>query len=179
MNSKLISVGFFCGWFISLGICLFLSYENMQMRNDKINLLYSQQVVHGYNNSQSKRGDWDIFNLEDMDRFRKEGKLDGKIEALLLMDKFDGTIENEQVNKIIEIAEKSSADSLSTNPEFISLLCRAAYHKGISSMEQSNQEMLEEEYTKGYHKAIDDFTCPENGNMIVPKKNLDMNKPKN
>jgi len=171
MDSKLMRFGFFSGWFFSLAICLFLSYENTQLRSDKINLISSQQVVQSF--KKSKKSDWDIFTLEDMDNFRRQGKVDGKIEALLLMNKFDDAMNNEQIDKIIEIADKCSTEDLSKNNQFLSLLCQAAYHKGISSAEENNKE----EYEKGYHKAIEDFTCPETGKMTITPKELDIKKP--
>lgn len=166
----------FLGWLISLGICLFLSYENLQVRSKLISEISKSSF--DYKNYPVHKKDWDIFGLEDMNFFREQGKVDGKIEALLILNKNDSVpLEEEQIKKIIEIAEKSSSENLNKDSQFLSLLCQAAYHKGIASAEENAKESIEEEYAKGYHKAIEDFSCPETGKMVVNPKELDMKKP--
>lgn len=165
------------GWIASFSFCIFLSFENTKIRNEAI---YNAQQVENPTllaNYKKKSTDWEIFDLNDVNYFRNQGKVDGKIEALLMMNKQDTVLEKDQIVKIIEIAEKSSAEALSQNPQFLSLLCQAAYHKGIDSGYESAKEEFGEEYDKGYHKAIEDFSCPETGNMSVPKNKLDLTKP--
>ena len=174
MKNWFIPLSLLGGWILSLVFCLYLSFDNMKLRAEIISDSKSIDYSEKGNISRSKIGEWEVFDINDMNYFRSQGKVDGKIEALLMMNKVDVLLKNDQIDKIIEIAEKSSANNLSENPQFLSLLCQAAYHKGISSTE----EYKEEEYTKGYHKAIDDFTCPETGKITLPpKKELDMTKP--
>lgn len=168
-------------WSCSAVFCGMLWLENVRLREERqhdyvqkselTNLLMTLK-------SKSSKNDWDIFGIEDMNNFRSQGKLDGKVEAILVMNNTDiNNMSEEQINKVIEIAEKSPQ---SESGQFLSLLCRGAYHKGISIGEQNAREDIEQEYEKGYHAAIDDFTCPETGKIVIPsnaKENIKLKKP--
>ena len=184
MNNKIIFVSLVAGWFLSIGISGFLAYENINLRstqtNDHVGKTELVELMYKINkaNSSKRSSEWQLFDLEDINYFRNQGKVDGKVEAMLLMSNNSGQMSEEQIAKIIELAEKKSAETLSADNKFLSLLCQAAYHKGIASGQEASKEEIEKEYENGYHKAIDDFTCPETGKMSVPEKQkFDMTKP--
>lgn len=105
---------------------------------------------------------------------REKGKTDGKIEAMLLMNQIKTDLDANQIESIISIAEKSSVKDLQNNPNFLSLLNQAAFHKGLHSGLDAAKEQIDQEYDNGYHKAIEDFTCPETGSFKPP---LNLKKP--
>jgi hypothetical protein len=105
---------------------------------------------------------------------REKGKTDGKIEAMLLMNQIKSDLDASQIDSIITIAEKSSIKDLEGNPNFLSLLNQAAFHKGLHSGLDAAKEQIDQEYDNGYHKAIEDFSCPETGTIKPP---LNLKKP--
>jgi len=110
MKKLIIPAGLLTGWTLSLAICLYLSFENSKLRSDKIDTLKNDVLFQKLATSSLKKGEWEIFDLNDITFFRNQGKVDGKIEALIMMNKIDIPLEHEQINKIIEIAEKSTTD---------------------------------------------------------------------
>lgn len=113
---------------------------------------------------------------------REAGKVDGKIEALLLMQNVTQPIDEAFAEKIVSIAESSKPVDLQGNPAFLSLLSQAAYHKGLHVGLETSKEAESEQYEAGYHKALEDFTCPATGNMKTPNDakqiEIPMKKPK-
>ena len=163
-----------------IGFSSLLWIENSRLRDERHVFLKQQtdlkEVFLVAKDKNTRRGEWDVFSLQDMQNFRDQGKIDGKVEALLIMNKTETVnLSPEQIDKIIEIAEKSTAVD---NDQFLSLLCRAAYHKGIVAGEEYAREDSQKEYENGYHAAIDDFTCPETGKIVIPPNAKDpMKKP--
>jgi hypothetical protein len=182
MNNKIIFYGFVVGWLLSVAFCLFLSVENIflrsELKTEKNNQLeISKLIISLKDSSVSSKKDWDIFNLEDVEFYRNQGKVDGKIEAMLIMGSAKTNIDKNQINKIIELAERSS--SLEDNSQFLSLLCQAAFHRGLSVGQEESVKSSDDAYSDGYHKAMEDLSCPETGKMTIPsQKELDIKKPK-
>ena len=168
-------------WSCSAVFCGMLWLENVRLREERQNDYIQKSELTSLLLSLKTKGpknDWDIFGLEDMNYFRSQGKIDGKVEALLVMNSTPLTnISQDQIDKILEVAEKAPQ---SEDGQFLSLLCRAAYHKGMTTGEQNAREDIDKQYENGYHAAIDDFTCPETGKIVIPqnaKENLKMKKP--
>jgi hypothetical protein len=149
----------------NFAIISYLFYENKSLREQPPVMVSQNYTTKNY----SDRPEWQIFGLEDVEFFREQGKTDGKIEAILLMSNQLEPVSQEQADKVLQIAENKSGD-LHKNPQFISLLCQAAFHKGLAAGEENWREQIDQEYTKGYHAAIDDFTCPETGQFKTPPK---------
>jgi hypothetical protein len=175
MKNITIVISLLAGWIASLAFCLLLWFENQKLTEKYAaqsveNGEFREVIKTSKSPKYSPRKEWEIFGLEDIEFFRNQGKVDGKIEALLMMSKNNTELDEEAVNKIIQLAEQSSVKDVENNPQFLSLLCQAAYHKGIISGEQNALETLEKEYENGYHAAIDDFTCPETGSIKMPSK---------
>lgn len=155
--------------------CVFnvvLMYENTRVKR-----LFTDYI---YLSSRSLDSESPKITSSDVMNAREQGKVDGKIEAMLMMNKVDLDLNDEKINQIIQIAESSNRKELANSGDFLSLLNIAAYHKGLHSGMESAKVEADEEYTKGYHKAIDDFTCPETGKMAIPsnikKEDLPMKK---
>lgn len=147
-----------------------LMYENVRIKR-----LFSDYI---YINSKSSNED-DKFNSKaitesDVMAAREHGKVDGKIEAILMLNKMDQTIESNNIEEILKLSESLTAKEASTDGRFISLLSQAAFHKGLHSGMESAKKDIEDEFSNGYHKAIEDFSCPETGKMSVP---MDLKKP--
>jgi len=184
MKNITLIISLLAGWISSLGFCLVLWFENRSL-SDKFIAESAQKheikaIVEASKNQKYSLGkEWEIFGLEDVEFFRTQGKVDGKIEAILMMSRNNAEIDESMATRIIEIAENASAKEIGNDPQFLSLLCQAAYHKGISTGETNALDSIEKEYEKGYHAAIEDFTCPETGSVKVPsqKEKIDMKKP--
>lgn len=184
MKNIAIVTSLLAGWVASLAFSLVLWFENQRLNEKYIaqsaeNGEIKEMIRISKISKHSSYKEWEIFGLEDVEFFRNQGKVDGKIEAILMMAKNNNELDAESVNKIIELAEKSSVKDSENNSQFLSLLCQAAYHKGIISGEENALEKIEKEYENGYHAAIEDFTCPETGSIKMPsKKDLqNMKKP--
>lgn len=147
-----------------------LMYENV-----KIKRLFSDYI---YLNSKSSDEDykWNgkAVTESEVAAAREQGKVDGKIEAILMINKMDQNAESNNFEEILKFSEGLTCKELSADSRFISLLSQAAFHKGLHSGMESAKKDIEDEYTNGYHKAIEDFTCPETGKMSVP---MDLKKP--
>ncbi len=164
------------GWLLSLVISVFLAYENINLRSSHMGRIELTEIVRQVNGPK-KTTEWQLFDLDDINYFRNQAKIDGKVEAMLLMSNTSNEITEQQASKIIELAEKKSAETLSTDKQFLSLLCQSAFHKGMSTGQEVAKEEIEKQYEDGYHKAIEDFSCPETGKIVIPEKKIDMNKP--
>jgi len=180
MKSSVLFGGILVALFCCAGFSSLLYFENTRLRDERQMYLQQQnqfkELIIAATEKPRSKENWDIFGLQDMEYFRTQGKVDGKVEALLLMNKTEKIdFTSEQIDKIIEIAEKSS---VSDNEQFLSLLCRAAYHKGIAAGEEYAKEENAKEYENGYHAAIEDFTCPETGKIVItPKSKEPVKKP--
>jgi hypothetical protein len=99
------------------------------------------------------------FSNKDLDQARQSGKVDGKIDAILMMQSSPVKLTEDQIDNIIEIGNKYSGD-IDKNYSFLSLLSQAAFHKGLHSGLEEADKLANEEYEKGYHKALEDAGCP-------------------
>ena len=114
------------------------------------------------------------YSLDDLVQARQQGKIDGKIEAILLVGNNIPDKISDSAESVLEIMKEKTKDELEKSPQFLNLLSQAAFHKGLSTGKEEARKEIEENYEQGYHKAIEDFTCPETGKMRVP----DISKPK-
>jgi hypothetical protein len=113
------------------------------------------------------------FTSRDIDNARQAAKMDGKIDAILMMQNSPAKLTEEEVEKIIDLGTKSPID-LEKNFNFLSLLSQASFHKGLHSGLDQSEKLANAEYERGYHKALEDGTCPAIGEpvpkaKIVPK----------
>jgi thiamine biosynthesis lipoprotein ApbE len=180
VKNKIIPICLGIGWLLSLAISIFLAYENINLRSSQthnhVRPIESTEIMQQVNGAK-KTTEWQLFDLDDINYFRNQAKIDGKVEAMLLMINTSNEITEQQASKIIELAEKKSAETLSTDKQFLSLLCQSAFHKGMSTGQEVAKEEMEKQYEDGYHKATEDFSCPETGKIVIPEKKIDMNKP--
>ena len=114
---------------------------------------------------------------EDLNRAREAGKIDGKIEALLLMSNNPVKLTQDQINVVLESATSATKGNLESNFNFLSLLSQASFHKGLHSGLEQAEEMASTEYEKGYHKALEDANCPPNLEQSKPKTDVKKQPP--
>ena len=114
------------------------------------------------------------YNASEIVAARENGKIDGKIEALLMMQTSNEPIDDAFAQKVMDLAEMPKVKDFEQNSKFISLLSHAAYHKGLHTGLESAAQEKAEEYESGYHKAIEDFTCPYTGNINMPEKKIEV-----
>jgi hypothetical protein len=160
----------FCttGWLIAIVFSSYLYISKDRLSKDNENL--KDLVLSLKYNS-----DWQPV---DIDKCRQQAKVDGKIEAILMMNHVQINLSEEDAERVIQSAESSNGKDLETNNSFLTLLSQAAYHKGLNVGLESTKKDSNQQFEDGYHKAIEDFTCPETGKIIVPpKKEIDMKKP--
>jgi len=155
---------------ITAGIITFLfcvvSYWQYQEK-EKYKILFIESISENLINEQKVN-----YSLADLQSARESGKQDGKVEAMLMIySNTEKNIDDESIEKIISIAE-NYPKNLENNMSFLSLLSQAAFHKGLASGKESS----ESNYEQGYHKAIEDFSCPETGKMVVPQKDAKPSK---
>lgn len=147
-----------------------LMYENVKVKRLFTDYIYLNTKAVDSKNSNQSVG----WSENDIITAREQGKVDGKVEAILMMNKMENQLDENQIGEIIKAAETLNGKEMSADTKFISLLSQASFHKGLHSGLESMKKDIEEEYSKGYHKAIEDFSCPETGKMSVP---LNLQKP--
>lgn len=99
----------------------------------------SVQVTASYSSTEKDAGL--KYTDDDLVDARNSGKADGKIEALLLIsEKKTAELTASQIDRIIDIATRKTKEDLEKNIEFLSLLSQAAYHKGLHSGLEANEE---------------------------------------
>jgi hypothetical protein len=170
------SIFFFAivGSWISLTFMGFYFYQERNHYRDTVEQLIMLNAKAGKQDDKMFVG----YKAEDLINARMQGKYDGKIEALLLREDMPTEITVDQVEKIISIAEKQPSNQQEENPSFLGLLCRAAYHKGVTSAMESAKKESEDSYADGYHAALEQFACPETGKIVVPQKIIEESKKK-
>jgi hypothetical protein len=170
VNNKNIIIGFcLAGWMTSLLFSAYLYNTRDRLSKDNENL---KDLVLSSKSTNSNE-----LN-EDLEKYRQQGKVDGKIEAILMMNNVKMNLSEEDAERVIQSAESANGKDLETNNSFLTLLSQAAYHKGLNVGFESAKKDSNQQFEDGYHKAIEDFTCPETGKIIVPpKKEIDMKKP--
>ena len=109
------------------------------------------------------------FTSRDIDNTRQAAKMDGKIDAILMMQNSPAKLTEEEVEKIIDLGTKSPID-LEKNFNFLSLLSQASFHKGLHSGLDQSEKLANAEYERGYHKALEDATCPATGEPMPKTK---------
>lgn len=171
VNTNIITHVTMAGMLIISAVFSYILYDE----NANLKRLAADLAVNAADNDRK-------VSVNDLALARENGKTDGKIEALLMMQNVTQPIDQAFAEKIISIAESPKPDNFENNPSFLSLLSQAAYHKGLHTGLESSAKDVDENYEKGYHKALEDFTCPATGNILVPnsEKKLDIpvKKPK-
>ena len=158
-------------WFILGAAALYFYQERNHYRDtaEQLAVITTKQIVDDKKNA---------YGAEDLIIARMQGKHDGKIEAMLMVENLPVSFTAEQVEKIIGIAEKQPYNQQEENSNFLGLLCRAAYHKGVSVGDENAKQEKEDEYANGYHAAIEQYACPETGKIQIPQSVLEQSKKK-
>lgn len=106
--------------------------------------------------------------LDNVQTVREQAKIDGKIEAILMFNNLNVKEIPENQDAILAFMENKTKGDLEKSPQFLNLLSQAAFHKGLHTGREESEKQKDEQYQEGYHKAIEDFTCPETGKMVLP-----------
>jgi hypothetical protein len=150
---------------VSMSLNMFQFYQQFAGSNEK----------GGYTKPSSSKDDDRTsnndfqFTSRDIDNTRQAAKMDGKIDAILMMQNSPAKLSEEEVEKIIDLGMKSPVD-LEKNFNFLSLLSQASFHKGLHSGLDQSEKLANAEYERGYHKALEDGTCPATGEPMPKTK---------
>lgn len=160
---------------VSLGFNLAQYYQIANL--DYINkILEAQNGLYNLEDwERDSSGKGGAYTTEQVIEARQAGKLDGKIEAILLMSNSTKMTE-EQTDAVIQLATDYKKENLENNSSFLSLLSQASFHKGLHSGLEQAENMANAEYERGYHKALEDAACPATGDMKVKKKDIEVEK---
>jgi hypothetical protein len=158
-------------WFILGAATLYFYQERNHYRDTaaKLAVITTEQIVNDKKIT---------YSADDLINARMQGKHDGKIEAILMVENLPVSFTTEQIEKIISIAEKQPYNQQEENSNFLGLLCRAAYHKGVTVGNENAKQERDDEYANGYHAALEQYACPETGKIQIPQSVLEQSKKK-
>jgi isochorismate synthase EntC len=142
----------------TVAIGVFFYFEANRYRE----LLVSQAIIDVADRAASNAA------LDNVKVAREQAKIDGKIEAILMFNNLEMNTNPEDKDSILTFMENKTKDDLEKSPQFLNLLSQAAFHKGLHTGREESEKQKNEQYQEGYHKAIEDLTCPETGKMVVP-----------
>lgn len=117
------------------------------------------------------------FTAQHVNQARQAGKIDGKIEVVMMMPQNNVQLTEEQADSLIKAASDAKSEKLEANLNFLSLLSQASFHKGLHTGLDQAEEMASAEYEKGYHKALEDSVCPSTGEFDEKKQQQMPKKP--